>query len=67
MITEDAVTRGVSMLEAAEVIRDEGGAEPVLLLPVVDRGGTVAAMAAERGLPLQALVTALDLGFPYEG
>jgi len=67
VITEDAVTRGVSMLEAAEVIRDEGGAVPVLLLPVVDRGGTVAAMAAERGLPLQALVTALDLGFPYEG
>ncbi len=52
VITEDAVTRGVSMLEAAEVIRDEGGAVPVLLLPVVDRGGTVAAMAAERGLPL---------------
>ena len=67
VITEDAVTRGVSMLEAAEVIRDEGGAVPVLLLPVVDRGGTVAAMAAERGLPLQALVTAPDLGFPYEG
>jgi orotate phosphoribosyltransferase len=67
VITEDAVTRGVSMLEAAEVVRDEGGAEPVLLLPVVDRGGTVAAMAAEHGLPLQALVTAPDLGFPYEG
>ena len=49
------------------MIRDEGGAEPVLLLPVVDRGGTVAAMAAEHGLPLRALVTAPDLGFPYEG
>lgn len=67
VITEDAVTRGVSMLEAAEVVRDEGKAAPVLLLPVVDRGGTVAAMAAELGLPLQALVTAPDLGFPYEG
>lgn len=67
VITEDAVTRGVSMLEAAEVVRREGGAIPVLLLPVVDRGGTVAAMAAEHGLPLQALVTAPDLGFPYEG
>jgi orotate phosphoribosyltransferase len=67
VITEDAVTRGVSMLEAAEVIRDEGGAEPVLLLPVVDRGGTVEAMAAEHDLPLRALVTAPDLGFPYEG
>ena len=67
VITEDAVTRGVSMLEAAEVIRTEGGAEPVLLLPVVDRGGTVEAMAKEHGLPLRALVTAPDLGFPYEG
>lgn len=67
VITEDAVTRGVSMLEAAEVVRDEGSATPVLLLPVVDRGGTVAAMAAELGLPLRALVTAPDLGFPYEG
>ncbi len=64
-ITEDAVTRGVSMLEAAEVIRAVG-AEPVLLVPVVDRGGTVEAMAAEAGIPLRALVTAPDLGFPYE-
>jgi len=67
VITEDAVTRGVSMLEAAEVVRTEGGAEPVLLLPVVDRGGTVEAMAREHGLPLRALVTAPDLGFAYEG
>ena len=63
VITEDAVTRGVSMLEAAEVVREEGGAQPVLLLPVVDRGGTVEALAAADGLPLQALVTAPDLGF----
>ena len=67
VIVEDAVTRGVSMLEAADVIADEVGAEAVLLLPVVDRGGTVEAMAAERGLPLRALVTAPDLGFAYEG
>ena len=64
-ITEDAVTRGVSMLEAAAVVR-ECGAEPVLLVPVVDRGGTVEALAAEAGLPVRALVTAPDLGFPYE-
>jgi orotate phosphoribosyltransferase len=63
-ITEDAVTRGVSMLEAAEVVR-EAGAEPVLLLPLVDRGGTVTALAADAGIPVHALVTALDLGFPY--
>jgi orotate phosphoribosyltransferase len=64
-IVEDAVTRGVSMLEAAEVVR-EAGAEPVLLLPVVDRGGTVTALAAEQGLPVIALVTAADLGFAGE-
>lgn len=66
VIVEDAVTRGVSMLEAADVVTD-AGAEVVLLLPVVDRGGTVEAMAAERGYVLHALVTAPDLGFAYEG
>jgi orotate phosphoribosyltransferase len=66
VITEDAVTRGVSMLEAAAVVR-EAGAEPVLLLPLVDRGGTVTAMAAAEGLPVHALVTAVDLGFAFEG
>lgn len=65
-ITEDAVTRGVSMLEAAEAVR-AAGAEPVLLLPVVDRGGTVTDLAAAQGIPVRALVTAPDLGFPYEG
>ncbi len=66
VITEDAVTRGVSMLEAAAVVL-EAGAEPVLLLPLVDRGGTVTTMAAEVGLPVHALVTAEDLGFAFEG
>ncbi len=64
-ITEDAVTRGVSMLEAADVVL-AAGAEVALLAPVVDRGGTCEAMAAERGLAFRALVTAPDLGFPYE-
>jgi orotate phosphoribosyltransferase len=64
-ITEDAVTRGVSMLEAADVVR-EAGAEPVCLVPVVDRGGTCADLAAEAGIGFRALVTAPDLGFPYE-
>jgi orotate phosphoribosyltransferase len=53
------------MLEAAEVVRS-CGAEPVLLVPVVDRGGTVGALAAEAGIAYRALVTAPDLGFPYE-
>ena len=65
-ITEDAVTRGVSMLEAADVVR-EAGAVPVCLVPVVDRGGTCGALAAMRGLAYLPLVTAPDLGFPYDG
>lgn len=65
-VVEDAVTRGVSMLEAAEAAA-AAGAEPVLLAPVVDRGGTCAALAEARGLAFRALVTAEDLGFDYEG
>jgi orotate phosphoribosyltransferase len=65
VITEDTVTRGVSMLEAAEVVRSYG-ATPVLLLPVVDRGGTAAGLAREAGIAYRALVTAEDLGASYE-
>ena len=66
VITEDTVTRGTSLLEAAPAVR-EFGAEPVLLVAVVDRGGTCAAMAAAEGLEFRALLTAPDLGFDYEG
>ena len=66
VITEDTVTRGTSLLEAARVVRDFG-AEVVLLIAVVDRGGTAAVMAAEEGWPFAALFTAPDLGFSYEG
>ncbi len=66
VVTEDTVTRGTSLLEAAHAIV-EAGAEPVLLLALVDRGGTVAAMAKEAGFSFQAVFTAPDLGFPYEG
>lgn len=45
----------------------ELGAEPVLIMPLVDRGGTCAAMAAEAGIAYRPLVTAPDLGFAYEG
>jgi len=66
VITEDTVSRGVSMIEAGRVARD-AGAEVVLLLPVVDRGGTVTELAAAEGWPVRALVTAPDLGFAFEG
>ena len=66
VVTEDAVTRGTSLLEAAAAIK-EAGAHPVLLLAVVDRGGTVAEMAAAQGLAFRCVFSAPDLGFPYEG
>ena len=66
VITEDTVTRGTSLLEAARVVRDFG-CEVVLLLAVVDRGGTAAAMAAHEGWQFDALFSAPDLGFSYEG
>ena len=65
VITEDAVTRGTSPMEAVQAVRD-AGAEPVLILTLVDRGGTCAAMADAEGIPFRALVTAPDLGFAYE-
>ena len=66
VITEDTVTRGTSPMEAARVVR-ELGAEPVMILVVVDRGGTCAAMAEAEGIAFRALVTAPELGFDYEG
>jgi orotate phosphoribosyltransferase len=66
VITEDTVTRGISLMEAARVVRDFG-AEVVLLLAVVDRGGTAGAMAQGEGWAFDALFTAPDLGFDYEG
>ncbi len=33
----------------------------------VDRGGTCGALAEAAGLDFRPLVTALELGFPYEG
>jgi orotate phosphoribosyltransferase len=64
VITEDTVTRGTSPLEAAQVVR-ELGAEPVLILSVVDRGGTCADAAAAEGIKFLALGTAPELGFDY--
>jgi orotate phosphoribosyltransferase len=66
VVTEDTVTRGTSLLQAAHAVQD-AGAEVALLVAVVDRGGTVEAMAADEGLPFRAVLTAPDLGFSYEG
>jgi hypothetical protein len=65
-VCEDTVTRGTSPLDAARVVR-ELGAEPVMILAVVDRGGTCRAAAEAQGMAFVPLVTASDLGFDYEG
>ncbi|HSL56829.1 MAG TPA: orotate phosphoribosyltransferase [Acidimicrobiales bacterium] len=65
-IVEDTVTRGSSPLEAARVVR-ELGAEPVVIIPIVDRGGTCGALAEAEGIAFHPLVTAVDLGLAYEG
>lgn len=64
VIVEDTVTRGTSLLEAADVVR-EFGAEPVLITVIVDRGGTCAAMAAHAGIAYAPMLTAPDLGYEF--
>jgi orotate phosphoribosyltransferase len=66
VITEDTVTRGSSLLEAAHVVTD-AGAEVVSIIAVVDRGGTAREMAAREGFAFSALFSAPQLGFEYEG
>jgi orotate phosphoribosyltransferase len=66
VVTEDSVTRGTSLLEAAHAVR-AAGAEPILLVAIVDRGGTARALAAAEGLEFRAILSAPDLGFDYEG
>jgi orotate phosphoribosyltransferase len=66
VVTEDTVTRGTSLLEAVEAVR-EAGAEVVLAVAVVDRGGTAQSMLAGAGVPFRAVLSAPDLGFDYEG
>ncbi|MEM8621539.1 MAG: orotate phosphoribosyltransferase [Actinomycetota bacterium] len=64
LVTEDTTTRGTSPMEAAEQIAAFGAA-PVFMTVIVDRGGTCAAMAAERDIDYRPLLTAPDLGFDY--
>ena len=66
VLTEDTASRGTSILEAATAVRDFG-AEPILMLTLVDRGGTAANYAEQAGIPYVALVTAEDLGFSFDG
>ncbi|MEC7900189.1 MAG: orotate phosphoribosyltransferase [Actinomycetota bacterium] len=65
VICEDTVTRGTSPLEAARVVRELGGV-PVMIIAVVDRGGTCASEAEKEGISFHALISAPELGFNYE-
>ncbi len=64
LVTEDTTTRGTSLMEAVEQI-EAFGAIPTWMTVIVDRGGTCAAMAAERGIDFRPLLVAPDLGFDY--
>lgn len=66
VITEDAVTRGTSMLDAVNAVV-EFGAEVVLAVAMVDRGGSVSKLLEQVGVEFKPLLTAQDLGFDYEG
>ena len=62
VITEDTTTRGTSLMEAVDVVR-EYGCEVVLVTLIVDRGDTCAALCEAAGVPYAPLLTATDLGF----
>lgn len=64
LVTEDTTTRGTSLIEAVDQIA-EYGASPVFMSVIVDRGGTCAAMAADRGIDYRPLLNAPDLGFDF--
>lgn len=64
LVTEDTTTRGTSLIEAVDEI-EAFGAKPVFMSVIVDRGGTCAAMAADRGVDYRPLLSAPDLGFGF--
>ncbi|MGA9277977.1 orotate phosphoribosyltransferase [Ilumatobacter sp.] len=64
LVTEDTTTRGTSLIEAVDQI-EAYGASAAFMSVIVDRGGTCAAMAAERGIDYRPLLGAPDLGFGY--
>lgn len=62
VITEDTTTRGTSLMEAVDVVR-EYGCDVVLVSLIVDRGDTCAELCRAAGVPYRPLLTAADLGF----
>ncbi|MDG1266279.1 MAG: phosphoribosyltransferase family protein [Ilumatobacter sp.] len=64
LVTEDTTTRGTSLIEAVDQI-EAFGAEPIFMSVIVDRGGTCADMANQRGIDYRPLLVAPDLGYDY--
>lgn len=65
VVTEDTVTRGTSLLEAVRAVR-AAGAEVLLAVAVVDRGGVAGDLLQGESVPFRALLGAPDLGFDYD-
>ncbi len=65
VVTEDTVTRGTSLLEAVDAVRAMG-ADVVLAVAVVDRGGAAEDLLGGEGEPFRALLGAPDLGFEFD-
>jgi orotate phosphoribosyltransferase len=63
-IVEDTVTRGLSIFEAVDAVR-EFGAVPQFITVIVDRGGTCAQMAQEAGISYEPMLRATDLGYDF--
>lgn len=66
LVVDDVVTRGSSILQALEAIRDTG-AEVVGATALVDRGPATAARFAELGHPYRPLLTYAHLGIAPVG
>ncbi|WP_298335897.1 orotate phosphoribosyltransferase [Ferrimicrobium sp.] len=63
-VVEDTPSRGTSLKAAIEAV-EATGAKVVQALAIVDRGGSASQVVAP--IPFVALITAPDLGLPYEG
>jgi orotate phosphoribosyltransferase len=66
ILVEDASSRGTSTLSAASAVR-AAGAKVALAIAVVDRGGTAKQLLEQNGIEFRALLSAPDLGLPFEG
>ncbi len=66
VVTEDVVSRGVSLVQAVDSIAEAGGSI-LFATAIVDRGGSVGRLLAEKSIPFIPMFTALDFGLPFEG